>query len=56
MFHYNPSLTFDGLKMSEKKMFYSSDKAKKLHRYRPRNIKNAIKDSVKWTKNHFRLT
>ena len=53
--HYNPSLTLDGLKMSENKMFFSSEKAKKLLRYRPRNVKNAIKDSVKWTKNHFKL-
>ena len=52
---YNPSLTLDGLKMSEKKMFFSSEKAKKLLRYRPRNVKNAIKDSVKWTKNYFKL-
>ena len=55
IFHYNPSLTLDGLKMSEKKMFFSSEKAKKLLRYRPRNVKSAIKDSVKWTKNHFKL-
>ena len=55
IFHYNPSLTLDGLKMSEKKMFFSSEKAKKLLRYRPRNVKNAIKDSVKWTKDNFRL-
>ena len=55
IFHYNPSLTLDGLKMSEKKMFFSSEKAKKLLRYRPRNVKNAIKDSVKWTKNYFKL-
>ncbi|MAI28901.1 MAG: NAD-dependent dehydratase [Rickettsiales bacterium] len=55
IFRYNPSLTLDGLKMSEKKMFFSSEKAKKLLRYRPRNVKNAIKDSVNWTKNHFKL-
>ena len=55
MFHYKPSLTLDGLRMSEKKMFFSSEKAKKLLRYRPRNVKNAIKDSVKWTKKYFRL-
>ncbi len=55
IFHYNPSLTLDGLKMSEKKMFFSSEKAKKLLRYRPRNVKNAIKDSVKWTKSYFKL-
>ena len=53
--HYNPSLTLDGLKMSEKKMFFSSEKAKKLLRYRPRNVKNAIKDSVNWTKEYFEL-
>ena len=53
--HYNPSLTLDGLKMSEKKMFFSSEKAKKLLRYRPRNVKNAIKDSVEWTKDYFKL-
>ena len=35
--------------MSQKKMFFSSNKAKKLLRYRPRNVKNAIKDSIKWT-------
>ena len=48
----NPSLTLDGLRMSEKKMFFSSEKAKKLLRYRPRNVKNAIKDS-EWTKKYF---
>ena len=45
-----PSLTVDGLKMSTKKMFFSSDKAKKKLRYRPRSVKNAIKDSVLWFK------
>ena len=39
--------------MSEKKMFFSSEKAKKLLRYRPRNVKNAIKDSVIWTEKNF---
>jgi len=55
IFRYNPSLTLDGLKMSEKKMFFSSEKAKKLLRYRPRNVKDAIKDSVKWTNDYFKL-
>ncbi|MFL2679455.1 MAG: hypothetical protein ACJ0GH_03645 [Alphaproteobacteria bacterium] len=36
--------------MSENKMFFSSDKAKKLLHYRPRKVKNAIKDAVEWTK------
>ncbi len=52
-YDHNPSLTVDGLKMSEKKMFFSSDKAKKKLHYRPRNIKNAIKDAVNWTKSNF---
>ena len=55
IFKYTPSLTLDGLKMSEKKMFFSSEKAKKILRYRPRNVKSAIKDSVDWTKNYFKL-
>ena len=50
---YNPTLTVDGLKMSEKKMFFSSEKAKKKLHYRPRNVKSAIKDAVNWTKENF---
>ena len=52
-FKYNPTLTVDGLKMSEKKMYFSSDKAKKKLHYRPRDVKNAIKDSVNWMKKYF---
>ena len=54
-FKYNPTLTVDGLKMSEKKMFFTSEKAKKKLHYRPRDVKNAIKDSVKWMKEYFHL-
>ena len=36
--------------MSEKKMYFSSDKAKKKLHYRPRDVKSAIKDSVNWMK------
>ena len=43
-----PSLTVDGLKMSKKKMFFSSNKAKKKLLYRPRSVKSAIKDSINW--------
>ena len=43
-----PTLTVDGLKMSTKKMFFTSDKAKKKLLYRPGSAKNAIKDSVEW--------
>ena len=52
-FNYNPTLTVDGLKMSEKKMYFSSDKAKKKLHYRPRDVKSAIKDSVNWMKKYF---
>ena len=50
---YEPMLTLDGLKMSEKKMFFSSEKAKKNLGYRPRNVKDAIKESVIWMKQFF---
>ena len=44
--NYDPMLTIESLKMSEKKMFFSSEKAKKLIGYRPRNINSAIKESI----------
>ena len=50
---YTPMLTVNGLKMSEHKMFFSSEKAKKYLGYRPRNINNAIKDSVDWFRKYF---
>jgi len=53
IYDHNPSLTVDGLKMSKKKMYFSSEKAKKKLHYRPRNVKNAIRDAVKWTKDNF---
>ena len=46
-----PKLTLDGLKMSTKNMFFSSEKAKKKLQYRPRSIKSAIKDAVNWFEN-----
>ena len=52
---YDPMLTVDGLLMSEKKMFFSSEKAKKKLGYRPRNVKSAIKDCVLWMKNYFNI-
>ena len=51
--NYDPMLTVDGLSMSRKKMFFSSEKAKKQLGYRPRDIKSAIKDSVDWIKSRF---
>ena len=50
-----PSLTVDGLRMSKKKMFFSSEKAKKKLLYRPRSVKNAIKDSIDWFKDFDKL-
>ena len=52
-FDYNPRLTIDSLRMSEKKMYFSSNKAKKKLHYRPRDVKSAIKDSVNWMKEYF---
>ena len=37
--------------MSTKNMFFSSEKAKKKLQYRPRSIKDAIKDAVNWFEN-----
>ena len=53
IYDHNPSLTVDGLKMSKRKMYFSSEKAKKKLHYRPRNVKSAIKDAVNWTKENF---
>ena len=50
--NYKPMLTVDGLKMSEHKMFFSSEKAKKNLGYRPRNVNSAIKDSIEWFKKY----
>jgi len=49
-----PSLTIDSLKMSSKKMFFSSAKAKKKLGYRPRPVKSAIKDAVNWMNIYFK--
>ena len=53
IFEYNPTLTVDGLKMSEKKCTFLQIKQKKKLHYRPRDVKNAIKDSVNWMKKYF---
>ena len=48
-------LTVNCLRMSEELMFFSSEKAKSQLGYRPRNINNAIKESVVWMKEYFNL-
>jgi dihydroflavonol-4-reductase len=55
MKNYEPMLTINGLRMSEKKMYFSSEKAKKELGYRPRNVKNAIKDCVVWMNEQFNI-
>ena len=55
MKNYEPMLTINGLRMSEKKMYFSSEKAKKELGYRPRNVKNAIKDCVNWMNEKFNI-
>tara|TARA_B100001093_G_scaffold132916_1_gene125650 strand:- start:757 stop:1338 length:582 start_codon:yes stop_codon:yes gene_type:complete len=53
LLRYDPMLTIDGLRMSEKKMYFSSEKAKNKLGYRPGNVNDAIKESVNWMKNFF---
>ena len=44
----NPMLTVDMIRMAEKKMFYSSEKAKKELNYKYKSAKNALKDAIQW--------
>lgn len=43
-----PFVTFDGLKMSKKRMFFASDKATQALGYQPRPALDALKDAVTW--------
>jgi len=43
-----PQVTVDGVRMSRKKMYFSSDKAKEKLGYRPRPAAEAISDAVDW--------
>lgn len=45
-----PFITVDGLKMSKKKMFFSSAKAMRELGYTPRPARNAIADAIGWFK------
>ncbi|HBM91291.1 MAG TPA: NAD-dependent dehydratase [Rhodospirillaceae bacterium] len=45
-----PFITADGLRMSKKKMFFSSDKAKNELGYAPRPAKQALQDAIIWFK------
>ena len=44
----NPMLTVDMIRMAEKKMFFSSEKAKKELNYRYKSAKIALKDAIQW--------
>ena len=45
-----PRATVDGVRMSRKKMYFSSDKAKQEIGYQHRSANEAIKDAVEWFK------
>ncbi|HAX90840.1 MAG TPA: hypothetical protein DCY07_01340 [Rhodospirillaceae bacterium] len=45
-----PFITVDGLKMAKKKMYFSSEKAKRELGYAPRPAKAAIADAIVWFK------
>ena len=47
-----PMLTFDTLRMSKKRMFFSCDKAKRDLGYTPRPGAQAIQDAVAWYREH----
>ena len=50
MFGGDPIATGDAARMARKKMFYSSDKAKRELGYAPRPARQAIADSLSWFK------
>ncbi|MEQ8194056.1 MAG: NAD-dependent epimerase/dehydratase family protein [Rhodospirillales bacterium] len=45
---HEPFVTVDGLRMSKKKMFFTSDKAIRKLGYRPRPAQEAIRDAISW--------
>lgn len=50
-----PMTTVDGLRMSRKKMFFSSDKARRDLGYSPRPAKEALEDAIAWLRETGRL-
>ena len=44
----NPMLTVDMIRMAEKKMFFSSEKAKKELHYKYQTANKALKDAIQW--------
>ena len=45
-----PQVTVDGVRMSRKKMYYSSRKAREELGYKPRPAVLAVEDAVSWFK------
>lgn len=43
-----PLLTVDGVKLAKKRMYFSSDKARRELGYAPRPARDALKDAVEW--------
>ncbi len=51
---FEPLTTVNGVRMSKKRMFYSSDKAKAELRYEPQEALGALADAVRWfLENHY---
>jgi len=46
--NWEPFVTVDGVKMSKKLMYFSSDKAKKTLGYKTRAIQIAVADALEW--------
>ena len=47
-----PLVTLDGVRMSRKRMFFSSDKARRTLAYAPRPAVEALADAVDWFRRH----
>ena len=47
-----PRVTVDGVRMSRKMMFFSSDKAQRELGYQPRPIREALRDAMEWFRSH----
>lgn len=49
---FEPLTTVNGVRMSQKRMFYSSDKARRELGYAPRDALSALSDAVQWFREH----
>jgi dihydroflavonol-4-reductase len=50
--HREPFVTLDGVRLARKKMFFSSERAKRRLGYRPRPASEAIVDAIDWFDRH----